>query len=168
MAIRPFPQRLPYFLRSAGSLVDLTVYTVLPLDLDSLWDYPQLSYNQCPCLVAGLLFLWRFFASLYFSDISNVIEDLDYHHSNDNMSFENGIWVHFFASNFCVAYLPKLIKFSTLLEPFFPRLSIFRWESTNVKVVSLIAKTGSNPKVCTWRVELGALFSASLVSLIAV
>lgn len=157
-------QDLPYFLRNSGPVACFDIFSVLPLDLDNLWEHPELSYLQCPCLVTGLLFLWRFFIQLYFLAPNNA----SYLHPADIISFVDSIWIHTFDTTFCLACLPKLVHLSNLIKSkFFPLCSTICWEEDRVRVVCFVSKAGcSSTQICPWRLEMGALLSGSLISLV--
>lgn len=56
-------RRLPAFLAPQPGLIALDSHVIFPVNADSLFTLDD--WNECSCLLWGLLFVWRLFFVLY-------------------------------------------------------------------------------------------------------
>ena len=161
--------RLPQFLRATGCPISLDTSTRFPKDAADLLDIDGWS-EECNCTLKGVLFLWRVFMSLFryskFPEGTFTLYDPE--HDDDILLADPKFWVHESKIQSCHSCLTRLeFLLDTLREHFLPPTTMVHWGRHLVRIAFFSDVTHAwvlenGPKIF----EMGALYSASLISFI--
>ena len=123
---RSVNRRLPEFLRSRRGHLTINSTLVYPQNADLLFDLD--GWNECSCLLRGLMFIWRLFFELYRKrrfPQAPMPENFVQAHPMDTLECNNGVWLHETPISCCEPCLVVLKKIFAIFRNFFlPRLHL--------------------------------------------
>ena len=134
---KPVNRRLPEFLRSRRGPLALDSSCVYPENADFLFDLD--GWNECSCLLRGLMFIWRLFFVLYRKrrfPAAPMPADFTAAHSMDIHESGAGVWLHEAPLYSCASCLVTLRKIFAIFTNFFlPKMHLVDWSAHRVRIV---------------------------------
>lgn len=135
-------RRLPAFLSPRPGPICLDSAQIFPVNADSLFVLND--WNECSCLLRGLLFMWRLFFVLYHDrkypgqPLSELFVDS---HPMDVLR-STKLWLHEATSWSCEGCLPTIKNiFNLFAKPLLPRPYLFEWTSSRVRVAAYLGSS---------------------------
>ena len=163
----PTNARLPTFLRVRRGPLPLNSGTLFPANSENLANLD--GWEECSCMVRGLLFIWRVFYVLFwkhrYPGTALPAAFQAAHPMEDTQEHSNGIWFHetnVWSCDGCHPILKQI--FSLFSEYFFPRLHLVDWSSHRVRVMLVLESQWAQDTVADY--EIGMLLPSSLLSII--